>query len=109
MDIKNTLDVIDFGMAIGNGVAKSLKDDGKVTVGDLPNFMPAVMLLPATIEGISDIPAELKELNESELGQIRDHIVTQLPEVGEKWLVVATESFSIAVSVYKIYNAVKVA
>jgi S-ribosylhomocysteine lyase LuxS involved in autoinducer biosynthesis len=105
MDIKETLEVIDFGMSVANGVYVSLKNDGKITAADAVNFMPALMALPAALEGADKVPAELGELSDVELGQIRDHILQKLPDIGEKWIVVAKESFTIAMSAYRIFFA----
>ena len=106
-DIKNTLEVIDFGMAIAQGVFGALKDDGKITIGDLPQLMPALVAMPAAIEGIDQLPAELKDLDEKEVTLIRDHVLAKLPDVGEKWGVVAKEAITIAMSAFKIYTVLK--
>ena len=60
----------------GNAVGRSLVD-GKIGIGDIAEFIPAVISLPAALEGISQIPAEVKDLTEEELEELRVFINTE--------------------------------
>lgn len=70
MGIQDLKDVVAFGAKFGNGIGESLSDDGKITLGDMANFMPAVLSVPAALEGIENIPAEIKDLDEAELVEL---------------------------------------
>lgn len=107
MTIKETLDVIDFGMAVADGVFASLKGDGKITMTDVGNFLPALTALPAALESADKVPAELTDLSEEEFGQIRDHIFKKLPDIGDRWVVIAKESIAIAMSAYRMIVALR--
>lgn len=107
LGIKETLEVIDFGMAVSGGVFESLKNDGKITFGDMTNFTQAAMTITPAFENIGQIPAELKDLSAEELGVIQNHIVAKLPDIGEKWMVVARESLQIGISAQRIVQAFK--
>lgn len=57
--IKETLEVIDFGLALATGIISSLSDDGKSSFADALNFGATFLALPAAFENISDLPSEL--------------------------------------------------
>jgi len=62
-------EVILTAAKFGNAVGRSLKD-GKIGIGDIAEFIPAVISLPAALEGISQIPAEVKDLTDEELNEL---------------------------------------
>jgi len=53
--IKETTEVIDLGLALGNSVFQSLQDDGKITFGDVPKFGPALLAVAPAIEGVTQV------------------------------------------------------
>ncbi len=105
--IQETKDVIILGLAIGNGVYASLADNGKIGVEDMANLLPIITALPNALEGIGEVPKEIKDLNEAELAEIKNLVLEKLPNIGDKWLVVARESMNIGLAALKIYNAFK--
>ena len=105
--IKETKEALVFGLEVGAGVFAALKDDGKVTVGDALVFTPAMVSLPAALDGADQIPAELKDLDENELMEIKDLVLGKLPTVGDKWYTVAAESINMGISAMKIFSAFK--
>lgn len=79
--VEETLDGVKFLTAVGIAVAASLKDDGKITGGDLLNFLEPVKELPGFIIGIDMIPAELKDtITDEEMNQIIAVIKEELPD-----------------------------
>lgn len=107
LGIKETKELLVFGLDVGEGVFKSYADDGKITFGDATNFSDAVISVPAALKGVTDVPAELADLDEAEFGEIKDLVVARLPDIGDKWIVVANEALSIGTSIVKIYNVLK--
>lgn len=67
--IQETKDLAKCGIELGEGFAVSLKD-GKMSFSDLTNFFGAVYAAPAAISGISQVPAELKDLDEAEKAEL---------------------------------------
>ena len=106
LGIKETLEVIDFGLAIGEGLKKSL-DDGKVDASDFANFGPALMAIIPALDGVGGVVEEIKDIDTEEMIQIKDHILAKADWLGEKWVVVANEAVNAAIAVYKIYKAFK--
>jgi hypothetical protein len=107
--VKETCEVIDLGIAIANGAVKSLKDDGKITFGDVGNFGEAAMAFPAAITDIGKVPGELSHLDEAGLNQIKDHILARFPDIGDKWKVIATESLKLGIQGYHSVGAIMTA
>lgn len=104
--IENTLDIIDLGIALARGCMGAFEDK-EFSLSDLFEAGPAILALPAAIEGVTDVPAELQDLSAAEIEQIRDHVLAAVPEVGERWLVVAREAISVIRSVALIYRSLK--
>lgn len=105
--VNETLEVISFGMLIAKGTVDSLKTDGKINPSDYTNFLPAIMQVPDALTGLGTIPSEMKELAPEEMILIKDHILTALPDIGEKWVTVAKSSFNIGFEVLTILKAIK--
>lgn len=107
--INEFLDVIDVGLLAGKGIFASLKDDGKITATDYVNFFPAVMQAPDALTGITSVPAELADLQVEEVAILEKHILSRVPEVGSKWMEVASASFQIGAGIVKLLKALKTA
>ena len=103
--IKETKDVIELMLGIGDAVSKSLNDDGKLTLSDIQHFSSAMFLLPSAFTGIESVPMELKDLAENEVIEIKDLIIQKMPEVGEKWEAVASNAILAAWHIYGVIKA----
>lgn len=107
--ISETLEILEFGLSLGDGLAKSLADK-EIKVEDLANFLPSILLIPNAFQGINELPAELKDLDAAELDQIKTVVINKLGSIAgieAKWLTIAQESFAIGLSVSKIIKAIK--
>lgn len=107
LGIKETLEVIDLGLLIGGAVTTALKDDGKITFSDVPAFGPALFAVAPALDNVQAVVPELKDLDDKELAEIKNHIESRIPDIGVKWLVVAKESLNIGVSAYKLVAALR--
>lgn len=82
MDIHNLMEVLQSveDLAIA---AKQVLKDGKVDLADLPialALLPKVAALAAAVDGVSDIPAEVKDMDAAEI----QAAVAKLLEVVQK-------------------------
>jgi hypothetical protein len=108
--IKEFLDVVNVGLAIGNGIGMSLQNDGKINLQDIGNFMPAVLEIPNAIEGAGEIVNELQDLQQEEIIVIRDHILSRaanIPGIEEKWLKITAAAFKIGEGCYEMVKVWK--
>lgn len=102
--IQETVEAVKLIMSISKGVSLSLKDDGKFTIGDMQHFTSVIFLLSPAFSGIEKIPSELGDLDSAEFVQLQQAITTQLPELGEKWEEIVTNSL---MAVWHIYAVIK--
>ena len=104
--INETRDVIVCGIQLANSVIKTL-DDGKVTIGDIPNFIAPVMKLPAAISGITMVPAELNDLDEVELQEITEFVQNNLEVDSATAQEIIKQSIQTIYSIYKLAKLIK--
>jgi hypothetical protein len=64
--IKETTDLLKFVSGLVEA-GKASFEDGKVNLVDLANFVLPLTLLPAAIEGVNQVPAELGDLSDEEI------------------------------------------
>jgi len=91
--ISELKDVLKAGISIGEALA-----DG-IDIGDIV----ALMDLPAAIDGIKEVPAEVADLDEAELEEINDFIKTEFDLPDEDLEAFIEEALSWALSTYKLY------
>jgi hypothetical protein len=105
--IQETKDVLTLVLGLANGVAKSITDDGKFTIGDIQHFTGALFLLAPAFTGIENVPHELAELSEEEIAEVKNLILNNMPEIGDKWEAVAGNALLAAWHVYEVMKALK--
>jgi hypothetical protein len=76
--INDLKDVALAGAAFGNAIYSAIADDGKINLADAAKFFTPVMKLPAAISGIGNVPAEIDDLQESEIEEIKKLIADEL-------------------------------
>jgi len=103
--IKETKDIVELMLSVTGGFAQSLKDDGKLTLMDIQHFSNALFMLPDAFSGITNVPLELGELDQSELEELRELVISKMPDVGDKWESVAVHSILAAWNIYEVVKA----
>jgi hypothetical protein len=63
---ENLKAVLAFGLALGMAVDKSMADDGKITLADAGNLIPAFMKAPSAFGAAGKSLAELGDLDSEE-------------------------------------------
>lgn len=71
--IKQTIDVLKLVSGLVEAVELSLVD-GNINIVDLANFVLPLTLLPAAIEGVSQVPNELGDLSDEEIQQLKAEV-----------------------------------
>jgi hypothetical protein len=107
LGIKDTKELISFGMAIAGALYAAKTNDGVIDGKDLPLAMPALLEMPAAIEGVQLVVPELGDLQEDELLEIKDLVLAKLPGVGDKWKSVAVHSLMVAQGAVGLWNDFK--
>lgn len=76
--IKDVKEVLKTGIQIGEGIDKSLEDDGKISIWESVNFFPALMSMRAAINDIDQVPAQLANIDELEAEELKQFIIDEL-------------------------------
>jgi hypothetical protein len=99
--VTNTLEVIALGAALTSAIVNS-REDGEVNAADLVNLIGVVPHVQPALEDISEVPEELKDLDEAELGLILDRVKEVVGQVGdEKALAYAEAALKIGLAVFE--------
>lgn len=109
-DIQNTKEVLAFGMALSGDVVAAYGDDKKINLADWSKFTNLGTLFVPAIKDIKMVPKELGDIQESELIEIKDFVITQgkdITGINEKWLSVASAALKIGLGIMEMIEAVK--
>ena len=104
--ITETKDVVVFLCKSTNAVVESLKDDGKVTIGDFPKFGGVAMSVFPAFSGINEVPKELAELSEDEVTELVTLVKDEL-ELDENVEEVIAKALTIASEIKDLIDLVK--
>jgi len=103
-DIKETKEAIAFAFSLAEALKTSLAD-GKISYMDIGNFISPAMKAGAAFEGINEVPAEMKDLDEAEAKELLDYVKAEfnledadLEYKIEKALELATAAYQLAKS-----------
>jgi len=107
MDIKNTLEVITLGAAMGKAFAGA-KEDGKIGVEDLGQLIQIIPALGPALADISRVPDELKAIDAAELAEIKAAVVEVVGDVADdKAVDIAKASLDLGLAAYDLMQAIK--
>ena len=81
-DIKELKELLVLALKLGEATKKSLAD-GKFDFNDMPNYLVTIPYLQPALEGITEIPEEVKDLDENELEELATLIAVDLGKIVE--------------------------
>jgi hypothetical protein len=73
MRLKETKEVLDFVISLGEALASSL-EDGSLTVSDMINFWEPVSSVASAVDGFEDVLTEIQSLTGDDLEHLADYI-----------------------------------
>jgi len=81
VDVKETKELLTFVAQLGNGIGLSLAD-GKWSLGDVGNFVPALQGIFPGLSGLNLVNDELADLTPEEVEEIKAHVtmVFEIPQ-----------------------------
>lgn len=103
--VKEVLDVVDCGVALVNCGLLVAKDK-KISLDDLPHVFAVIPKLVPAIEGVKEIPAELKDIDSAEAAEVVAHVASTLAVESEKAKVVIGASLKTVMAVKELVEAV---
>ena len=110
LQIKEAKELLSFAIAIVAATTKSL-EDGKFEMGEIANYVPALMQAPTAFDGITVAFEELKNIDEAGLIDLKDFVLEQgknIPGIEAKWLEVARGALLVAQGLLVAFKSVKV-
>lgn len=106
MDIKNLKELV-------SAVAKSVKAglsiaaDGKIALDDLGAIIALAPVVGPAIEGIDQLPAEIKDMNQEELAELLAHISSELVVDNPKAQLIIEKSLALLPKLASVYASGK--
>jgi hypothetical protein len=104
--VKDLTDVIDLALAAVN-VVQSAKKDGHIGVEDLGLVLQLIPLAGPALDGVGQIPAELKDLSAEEAAQVVAHLGAKLGIEDSKAMHIAEAALKVAASGYSLVKAIQ--
>jgi hypothetical protein len=105
-DVKNTKEAVKL-VIDAYKVYKSASADGKIDLADLGLVIALVPALQPAIEGIGEVPTEIKDMDLNELSELSAYVVAQLGSVDSQATAIIEAALGLLSSAYKLYVAVK--
>ena len=105
--IKETQDLVDFVALLGNAIDEATKDG--LQAQDFGLFMGAIGAIPGAIDGMGEIPKEIKDLDAAEKAQIIAGIKAKLDLRDDVLEGIIEESLSIGVGLWGLVQKIRAA
>lgn len=107
MDIKNTLEAIELAATLAKTI-DAARADGKVDLNDLGLLMGIMPKLGPALDDITQIPAEIRDLDADELNLIREKIIETVGAVSsERVERIANSSLGLAIALHDLITAIR--
>ncbi len=104
--VKETKELISLGIALEKAVVAA-KADGKIDINDLPLLLAVLPKLQPAIDGIDQIPAELKDLSAPEAADVVAYVMAELA-IGEgKAKEVALKAVALGVAALDLFRTIQ--
>lgn len=105
-DIKHTKEVISLLASLVKAIDRA-NEDGTINALDLDELITVFPKVIPAIDGISEVPAEVKDIDVLELEEIADLVAELIGEVaGDKYEEVAEQLFIAGVALTKAVKAI---
>lgn len=105
--ITNTLEVITLGASLTSTIA-SAREDGKINAEDFVKLVAVIPHVKPAFDDISEVPAELKDLDSAETELVLERVKGIVGDVGsEKAIAYAESALKIGLAVYEAIEIAK--
>lgn len=83
LGIKDTLEVLEFGFATQRAISEALADK-KINIFDAPLALKPLLTASAAFEGFENVKAELLNLDDNDINQLRDFVQSRFDIADDK-------------------------
>lgn len=98
---KELKEALGFICALANSIGK-MAEKGKPTLSDMVHLAPLMYKIPSAVDGIDQVPQEMKELSEEDLKELVQMIKDDLELPQEKIEMALEASLDIALKLYAL-------
>lgn len=99
-------EVLKFVCALANGIGEAAKD-GEPSIGDATNLIPMLYKLPAAVDGISELPAEAKDLSVEEMAALVAMVKDDLDLPQDKVEMAVEEGLELSLKLYSLVQKLR--
>lgn len=99
--VKETCDVIEFGIKVSDGIRKS-REDKEWSWMDAAYFIPSLITLFPAVDKINVVPKELGEMDAEDQATVKAKVLELFPEAGEGWMAFAQKAVAAAFVNYEL-------
>jgi hypothetical protein len=104
--IQNTKELVKLVVS-GYKVYGQAKADGKIDLKDLGLLLALLPDIEAAFKDVSEIPAEVKDLDATEAAELGQFIVSELGALPEKTAAIINESLQVIIHAYKLVIVIR--
>lgn len=101
--IKETQELIKFAAELGNAAGLILQDD-RFSWEEVIQLVPALIALPAAISGITEVPGELAELDETEKTALAQYLADEFDIPQEELEQAVEDHLKTALDIWMLIN-----
>lgn len=103
---KELTEVVDLMLVMGQIVVEA-KKDGKIGMEDVGLMLKLIPSLGPALDGIGEVPAEIKDLSVEEAEALAAHVIANLTVDNEKARLIIEKSLKAAIAIYDLGKAIK--
>jgi hypothetical protein len=105
--LKETKELVSFVCALANSIGK-ISANGKPALRDIMHLVPLIHKLPTAMDGIADIPQEIKAMSEADVVALVQSIKDDLDLPQDKIEAAIEDSLDVAVKLYSLAQKLRV-
>lgn len=106
MEAKELKEALKFICALANTIGEVAKD-GEISLGDATHLIPLLYKLPSAVDGMAEIPAEVKELSGEDLAELGQMVKDELDLPQDKVEIAVEDGIDIALKLYALAKKLK--
>lgn len=106
MEAKELKEALKFICALANSIGEVAKD-GEIGLGDATHLIPLLYKLPSAVDGMGEIPAEVKELSTEGMAELAQMIKDELDLPQDKIEFAVEEGIDICLKLYALAQKLK--
>lgn len=105
--LKETKELVSFVCALANSLGK-IGENGKPALRDVMHLVPLMYKIPTAIDGVDDIPQEVKAMSEADLAELVQSIKDELDLPQDKIEAAIEDGLDVAVKLYALAKKLRV-